>query len=289
MDFNHKIKKKPVVIIVAIILMVIFCIWQNNSIVISSFIYISDKVPDTFNGFRILQISDLHNKNFGRNQSYLVKKVKEASPDIIVITGDLIDSRRYNLDTAMCFIQQAVEVAPVYYVSGNHEARTGRYEEIKSRLQEAGVIVLDNDSVICKVEGSSIRLIGLKDPNFFSHEYLDGSGTRQMETYLDNYKDSSELKILLSHRPELIYMYKNYNADIVFSGHAHGGQIRLPLVGGLVAPKQGLFPKYDGGEYTEEGTTMYVSRGLGNSLFPLRLFNRPELIVVTIKNMEPDL
>lgn len=280
---NLRMKKRLFIMLLILVFLIIFCIWENNSIVISQFTYTSDKIPNTFNDFKILQISDLHNKSFGNNQSYLMKKVREISPDIIVITGDLIDSRSFNLNIAMSFVEQAVGMAPVYYVPGNHEARSGSYDEIKGRLKGAGVTVLDNEGLSCRRDGSSISIIGLKDPGFSTSDYIDGVDTRSMEACLDNYKDSSQLKIVLSHRPELMYMYNNYNADIVFSGHAHGGQVRLPFIGGIVAPDQGFFPKYDGGEYEEGITTMYVSRGLGNSIFPIRLFNRPELVVVTLK------
>jgi predicted MPP superfamily phosphohydrolase len=181
MILNYRIKKRLIIALIIIVLLIVFCIWQNNSIVISQFTYVSDKVPNAFDNFKILHISDLHNKSFGHKQSYLIKKVKETSPDIIVITGDLVDRGHYNLETAINFVQQAVNMAPVYYVSGNHEAWTGKYEEIKSRLQDAGAIVLNNEALTCWRDGSSIRIIGLMDPQFMPSDYLDGLDTRQME------------------------------------------------------------------------------------------------------------
>lgn len=262
-----------------------FFIWQNNSIVISRFNYSSYEVPEDFKGFNIVQISDLHNKNFGKEQSKLLEKVESLSPDIIVVTGDLIDRRRYNLDISMNFINKAVNIAPVYYVTGNHEAWSGEYSEIEKKLIEAGVNVINNSKIELKKGDGRIELLGLSDPAFLTSNYIDGTNTSKLEEYLSNWSSSNEgFKILLSHRPELFDLYSKNNINLVFTGHAHGGQIRLPFLGGIIAPNQGLFPKYTSGEYSSDKTTMFVSRGLGNSLFPLRIFNRPEIILVTLKS-----
>lgn len=267
-------------IIVALLIIgyIVFSIWQNNSIVISNFNYNSDIVPEGFNNFKIVHISDLHNKVFGNEQDKLIEKVEALESDIIVITGDLIDRRRYNLEKSMYFINASVEIAPVYYVSGNHEAWSGRFSEIEGRLINAGVKIMDDSETEIRRGNSSIKLLGLSDPDFLTSDYIDGTDTSKLE------EEGEELKILLSHRPELFELYSDNNIDMIFSGHAHGGQIRLPLIGGLIAPDQGLFPKYTAGSYTSSTSTMYVSRGLGNSLFPVRVFNRPEIISVTLKS-----
>lgn len=272
-----------VVIILFVIAFFLFSIWQNNSIVISNYNYESSEIPSKFNDFNIVQISDLHNKNFGEEQSKLLEKVKSLSPDIIVVTGDLIDRRKYNLDVAMSFINKAVEIAPIYYVSGNHEAWSGKYSEIKERLIEAGVNIIDDANVEIKRGDERIQLLGLSDPAFLTSNYIDGTDTSSIERNLSNWSEIEGFKILLSHRPELFDLYSRNNINLVFSGHAHGGQIRIPFIGGLIAPNQGFFPKYTSGSYNSDKTTMFVSRGLGNSLFPLRVFNRPEIISVTLK------
>ena len=207
-------------------------------------------------------------------------------PDIIVITGDLIDQRKYNLETAMIFIRGAVKIAPVYYVSGNHEAWSGHYEIIKQSLIEAGVTVLDNDRSDIKRGENTIKLLGVSDPDFLTSSYLEETNASLLEETLKGWatEENESFNVLLSHRPELFDVYQAANLDLVFSGHAHGGQIRLPFVGGFVAPDQGLFPKYTSGSYTEGATTMFVSRGLGNSIVPQRLFNRPEIVVVTLRS-----
>lgn len=281
-----KIQKKIKLLILLIIIIVGgagFCYFENNNIVVTKFEYKNSKVPQEFDNFSIVQISDLHNKEFGQDQKNLIDKVKGISPDIIVITGDLIDRRRYDLETAMEFVNQAVQIAPVYYVSGNHEAWSGKYEKIKEQLISVGVNVLEDDCTEINRGESIISLLGASDPDFLTSNYIDGTNLSNMVSTLEKWKDKDEFKILLSHRPELLDLYAANNMDMVFTGHAHGGQFRIPFVGGLVAPDQGLFPKYDSGEYVQDNTTMYVSRGLGNSIIPVRIFNRPEIIQVTLK------
>lgn len=276
--------KTLIILVIFIVICIAFSIWQNNSIVISNFDYNKSELPTEFNNFKIVHISDLHNKVFGDEQDKLIGKVEDLSPNIIVITGDLIDRRRYNLEKAMLFINSAVKIAPVYYVSGNHEAWSGKYYEIKERLIDAGVIVMEDSKLDITRGNNSIKLLGLSDPDFLTSDYIDGTDTSKVEEKLKEWSEIEGFKILLSHRPELFDLYSENNIDMIFSGHAHGGQIRLPFVGGLVAPDQGLFPKYTAGSYTSNTSTMYVSRGLGNSLFPLRVFNRPEIISVTLKS-----
>ncbi|MBS5937009.1 metallophosphoesterase [Clostridium sp.] len=279
-------RRVKVMIILALLIIgcIILSIWQNNSIVISKFDYNSFIISEEFNNFKIVHISDLHNKVFGKEQDKLIEKVEALEPDIIVITGDLIDRRRYNLEKSMYFINSAVEIAPVYYVSGNHEAWSGRFSEIEERLIESGVKIIDDSETEIRRGNSSIKLLGLSDPDFLTSDYIDGTDTSKLEENLIRLSEGEEFKILLSHRPELFELYSDNNIDMIFSGHAHGGQIRLPFIGGLIAPDQGLFPKYTAGRYTSNTSTMYVSRGLGNSLFPVRVFNRPEIISVTLKS-----
>lgn len=275
-------KKLLIPFLIIVLLIVLFLIWQDNSIVITNLDYKSPRVPDGFDGFVVAHISDLHNKRFGKDQWYILKKLESSSPDIIVVTGDLIDRRRYDLETAMDFIGGAVKLAPVYYVSGNHEAWCGDYETIKKRLTSSGVTVLDNESAIIQRGRDCINVLGAADPAFYSSSDSGQTVTSEMRRSLDKWSELDGLKLLLSHRPELIELYKDAGMDIVFSGHAHGGQIRLPFVGGILAPGQGFFPKYTSGMYTEGSTSLVVSRGLGNSVFPFRIFNRPEIVVVSL-------
>ena len=269
--------------VIFILSSIIFCINQNNSIVITKWSYSNPKIPADFDGFKIVHISDLHNKMFGNVQSEILKKVINLSPDIIVVTGDLIDRRKYNLESAMTFISGAVKIAPVYYVSGNHEAWSGKFPLIKKRLLNAGVHILDDSAAELLKGRSSIRIMGLADPDFLASNYFEGTNTSKMREQLNRWSTDESFKLLLSHRPELFDLYCENNIDLVFTGHAHGGQVRIPFIGALVAPDQGLFPKYTSGGYTKDSTTMFVSRGLGNSVIPIRVFNRPEIVAVTLR------
>lgn len=260
------------ILLSASISLIPFCYWQNNSLVVTNLEYKNKKIPQAFNNFKILQISDLHNKEFGDNQSYLVQHTKEISPDLIVITGDLIDGSRTNINIAIEYVKQAKDIAPIYFVAGNHEQYSNVYNKLKKRLEELGVIVIDDKRQVIVKDRDKVTILGVKDGTYFVDKIR----------LLKNKDD--KFTILLSHRPEYFNLYSNENIDLVFSGHAHGGQFRLPFIGGLYAPGQGLFPKYTSGIYRKNNTSMVVSRGLGNSGFPLRLFNRPELVVVTLQN-----
>lgn len=198
--------KKPMIALSSIILilgLVIFCIYQNNSIVITKFNYNSSKISGDFNGFTIVHISDLHNKMFGQDQAEILNKVRSLSPDIIVVTGDLIDRRKYNLDTAMAFISEAVKTAPVYYVSGNHEAWSGKFPLIKESLIDAGVRILDDIAVGITKGKSTIYIMGLADPDFLTSNYFDGTNISKMTKQLNQWSTDEKFNILLSHRPEL--------------------------------------------------------------------------------------
>ena len=277
-----KTKKFIFILLILILSFFGFCFFQNNHIVVSSHSYSSSHLPQSFKDFKILQISDFHSKQFGENQKHIIKKIKEISPDIIVITGDFIDRRHGKPNASTELIHEAIKIAPIYYVSGNHEAWSGGYDKMKIDLIEAGVTVLDDEAVTHTKNGEKITIIGVKDPDFLTSDYIDGTNTQDIKKYLSTFYGNDTFEILLSHRPELMPIYKENNMDLVFTGHAHGGQFRLPFAGGLFAPDQGFFPDYQAGIYREEDTTMVVSRGLGNSIIPLRLFNQPELVVVTL-------
>ena len=247
---------------------------------------VSDRIPQGFDGFRIAQISDLHNAEFGERNEKLIQLLSQTDPDIIVITGDLIDSRHTDIEIALDFARQAVKLAPVYYVSGNHEASVREYEDLKMGLAEVGMVILENQKARITREGENITLMGIDDPSF-QEDYLFGDSESVARQVIENLQNESDgYTVLLSHRPELFNLYVDTGMDLVFSGHAHGGQFRLPFIGGLVAPNQGFIPKYDAGQFTEENTTMIVSRGVGNSIIPIRFNNRPEIVLVTLRNMK---
>lgn len=263
--------KKFIVIMLAALL--IWVLWANTAVEVNEWVVESPQIPAGFDGFRIAQISDLHNAEFGVGNEKLLSLLEEAEPDIIVITGDMIDSRNTDVAIALEFAERAVDIAPCYYVTGNHERRVRAWTELRSGLMERGVTVLLDEKVRLERAGEAVTLIGMLDPDFGE----DFEGNLRALTAEEAYT------ILLSHRPELMALYAASGADLVFSGHAHGGQVRLPFAGGLIAPHQGWLPKYDSGLYRLDGTSMLVSRGLGNSIIPLRVNNRPEIVVVTLK------
>lgn len=236
----------------------------------------SENIPLAFNGFKIAHISDLHNAEFGEGQSKLIEKIREADPDIIVITGDMIDSRRTDVEKAVELVVGLGGEIPIYYVTGNHESRVSEYSELEEKLVENGVNVLRNKNQSIEIDGSYINIIGVDDPAF-------GYSSDEMYDTITGLKGDS-YNILLSHRPELFGMYIQTGVDLVLSGHAHGGQVRIPFIGGLAAPNQGFFPKYTEGLYENGGTSMIVSRGLGNSIIPLRVNDPPELVIIMLKS-----
>lgn len=271
-------KKKVCIISALIAIFSIYLVWGTNSISISRYNIENSSIPESFKGFRIVQVSDLHNKEFGKDQRILMKKIEKEKPDIIVVTGDLVDRRKWGTKNAMSFIDRAMEIAPVYYVSGNHEVWSGKYSIVRNKLLEKGVYVLDDDTVEIKNKNSHIFISGIIDTGYEDRENYVDDILRKVSKDIDD----NTFSILLSHRPEHIKDYSEAGFDLVFSGHAHGGQIRFPFIGGVYAPHQGFMPKYTSGMYQMKNTFMVVSRGLGNSVIPIRFMNRPEITVTEL-------
>ena len=264
--------------------LLLWILWGNTALMHTEYTVTDTDLPSSFDGYRIAQVSDLHNAQMGENNTELLAMLEAADPDIIVLTGDLIDSRRTDIAVALAFAAEAVTIAPTYYVSGNHESRISTYKELTQGLLSVGVVMLEDQAVTITRGSESLTLIGVADPTF---ETDDGSEALSEAAVMDrNLKalmpTEAMYTVVLSHRPELFSTYVSCGADLVFRGHAHGGQVRLPFVGGLFAPDQGLFPTYDGGMYTDAETTMIVSRGIGNSVAPLRVNNRPELVIAVL-------
>lgn len=274
------LKKKIVIYLVALVCILGLLSWQqNNAISVSDYEMASSEVPAGFDGYRIVQLSDLHNKSFGANQARLVAKVVKLNPDIIVITGDIVDARRFDPEPALILVEQLQTLAQVYYVNGNHESDVPTYPELEQNMIKLGVSVLRNKREVLFDGQEKVAIIGIDDPTFMTNS--------EFNKHLNSLsEDCEEFKILLSHRPERFEDYADQGYDLIFSGHAHGGQIRLPFVGGVIAPHQGFFPTYDAGEFELEGAKLIVNRGLGNSLFPQRIFNTPEIVLMVLKHIE---
>lgn len=268
------IKKKAIRYVIILAIILVFCLFQNNMLQVSDYTYSHEDIPEEFDGYIIVQISDLHNKNF-LFDSYPVSKVEKCEPDIIVLTGDLIDSTRTDTEAAISFAEKMVEIAPTYYITGNHEYWVEEEVRLKliEDLSDIGVICLDDEALKLSKDGSEITLIGLDEASL---------GYRVLSGITEETK-KEDFTLLLAHEPQYIEDYSRAGVDLVLSGHAHGGQFRLPFIGGLYAPDQGLFPEYTEGLHEMDGTSMIISRGIGNSVIPLRLFNHPEIVCVTLE------
>ena len=282
-----KNKKLKILIPACAVVFFALCIWilyGNTAVEVNTYTVTSDEIPEEFHGLRIAQVSDLHNTEIGEDNEKLLSLLVDAEPDIIAITGDLIDSRKTDIETAVSFAEKAVKIAPCYYVTGNHEVRTPpARRELKSRLGEAGVLIMDNKKLSLERGDSSITLVGLADPSYDAFLMNTDEETAAELRLQELMEGENGYTVLLSHRPELFSLYSESGADLTLSGHAHGGQIILPFLGGIFAPNQGFFPEYDGGLYKDGTAQMIVSRGIGNSAFPLRVNNRPELILVELQ------
>lgn len=277
-DKSHKRKVRNGIKAAVFMLLVLWLIYGNISLQTT----VCDiNVSSDYAGlddFTIVQISDLHNARFGKEQARLLKAVAVQEPDIIVVTGDLVDSGHTNIDVAMDFIEKAVEIAPVYYVTGNHEGWIGTdYNELKMRMSDVGVCILDNQGITFEQDNTTLSILGVEDPDMPGNNIV-----LTQESVLTLAEENEGYTILLSHRPELFDTYVESDVDLVFAGHYHGGQFRIPFIGGVIAPGAGLFPEYAEGTFTENNTTMVVSRGLGNSVIPVRINNRPEIVVVKL-------
>lgn len=272
---NRKKYIKSAIVLLIVIALLLFCNFQNKHLETTHYTYEAEQLGVDLDGYRIVQISDLHNAKFGKNNQKLVDRIRECDPDMIVLTGDLVDSNHTNVDRAVQFVNEIVKICSVYYVTGNHEywLDTSEYENLMDGLASAGVIILDDQVVEISRGDAKFRLVGLDDKSL-----ADGT----LEALLS---DEKELTVVLAHEPQYFARYAGTGVDLVLSGHAHGGQFRLPFVGGIVAPDQGFLPEYTAGEYYMNGTEMIVSRGLGNSVIPVRLFNYPEIVCVELVGM----
>lgn len=245
-----------------------------------------EKIPAAFDGFVLCQVSDVHNEARGEGNAALLRALREAAPDLICITGDFLDSRRTDLDFALELAGQLAEIAPAVYVTGNHEARLKDLSALEAGLAARGVRVLRDGWMPLARGGEEIALIGLDDPGFAAGEdWTLAEGLDQTQARLSALlaQAGDRFSLVLSHRPELLPAYAEAGADLVLSGHAHGGQVRLPGIGGLFAPGQGILPRLTSGVHARGETRLVVSRGLGNSSFPLRVFNPPEIVTVTLR------
>ncbi|MBR2927669.1 MAG: metallophosphoesterase [Oscillospiraceae bacterium] len=254
--------------------------YSNHSIQVEKVDFTSRRLPALFDGYRIVQISDLHGAEFGEDNEKLLHEVKRAKPDCIVLTGDLVDQHRgadYGQIRQLATALSAI--APSYFVTGNHEWAVGSVPELKALLTECGVGVLSNEYVTLTKGNDSIVLAGIDDPNGYADQKTPEALAAEIAA-----AEGEPFWILLAHRNNRFReQYSLLGADLTISGHGHGGLIRLPFTDGLISTDRTLFPTHTDGFYEDNGATVFVSRGLGNSGITRRLFNRPQLAVLTLR------
>jgi predicted MPP superfamily phosphohydrolase len=272
--------KRMIIFFVLIAFAVIYVYTQNNWIEVEYITVEIDKLPKELEELKIVHISDVHIPHFPAGIKKLISSVQKEQPDIIILTGDILDSGGDLDDQGLIELCNGLSrIANIYAVTGNHETRkndTGKWAEV---MRKNNVTVVDNRIEVFNKDNASVAIMGLKDNHRYSYEYLAG---------IESVKDMP--RILLAHRPELFGSYSSdandIKPDLIFCGHAHGGQFRIPFINkGIIAPHQGLFPKYTSGLYVSDNRVqMVVSRGLGSSIIPIRLNNRPHLPVVRLKS-----
>lgn len=269
---------KKIYIIAGIILVLIFACDMRLKTVIYTI-----ETDRLVGPIRLVLITDLHSCYYGKEQNSLIRAVEEQNPDVVLLGGDIFDDN-FSYANAETTIKYLTEKYPCYYVTGNHEYWSEDISAILDIVDSYGITILEGDCDTIEIRGQKINICGIDDPDVTSYT----KNAKSMSDQLIEAQEQAEpdcYTILLSHRPEYAETYMRYNFDLVLSGHAHGGQWRIPrILNGLYAPNQGLFPKYAGGLYEFEQGTMIVSRGLAReSTLAPRIFNRPELVVVDLK------
>lgn len=274
-------KKRKVILISVAVLAAALAIWTfitNITVGLTRYTVCFSSLPEQFDGFRIAQVSDFHNADFWGAEDAVINAVKEVKPDIIAITGDLVDSTYPNVEVSLSLAGRLSEIAPCYYITGNHEAWIGddNFKRLTEGLSECGVTILRDSTAVLQKNGAELLIAGIDDP-------VMSYGIDNIPQIVGN---DERFTVLLSHRPEYYEVYKSSGVQLVLSGHAHGGQFRLPFLGGLYAPHQGMLPEYDCGIYQDGDFALAVSRGIGNSVFPVRFNNQPEVVAVELRRAD---
>ena len=280
---KHLRKRRMGLFLAAAAVLTLWLWWSNNSLSVEKYTFTSSRLGAGWDGVRIVHLSDLHGKEFGADNTRLLAAVREAAPELIVITGDIADAQS-GLDAIPALLEGLAGIAPTYYISGNHEWGAGLIGELRQMLQDAGVTYLRNEAVTLQRSGDTIVLAGIEDPN----GYADQKTPAQVAA--DVYaRYGDPFWLLLAHRNNHFPgEYCLLGADLTLCGHGHGGIWRLPFTDGLISTTMELFPSYTNGLYTCDcgscsGSAVFVHRGLGNSPRIPRLFNRPEVAVLTLK------
>ncbi len=272
-------------VILFVLVISIWTVWQNLTVGITKYDITLKNLQKNADGMKIVHLSDIHNWDMGLSRKYILQEIESFIPDFIAISGDLVDSRHTDVKTALELVSELSDIAPIYFVTGNHEAflSTVEWQDLKEGLESLGVHILRNDA--CTLPNfENIEIIGMDDPRWSlskGERYYNKELSISSED-VNKLASDDKFTILLSHRPEYFEAYGKSKADIALCGHVHGGQIRLPFVGGLYGSTQGFFPRYDGGIYRSDDFVMVVSRGIGGSAFPFRFNNQPEVVFIRL-------
>lgn len=279
---NKANKKKIYIFLVIILSLILVFSAFYNGFVVNKYRIVSNKLSIN-EMVKVALITDLHSHIYGENQTKIISIIKQQKPDIIALAGDIADDKTPVEGTKM-FLEGLSGLCPIYYVTGNHEFWSNDIKSIKDTIKKYGVTILENEYEQIKIRNTNIIIAGIDDPDVAIYEKPNLDLKNEMHFAFKELENNSDYKILLAHRPELIELYKEFNFDLVLSGHAHGGQIRIPFIlNGLYAPNQGLFPKYAGGSYKHNSLIHIVSRGVSfNPRLP-RVFNPPEIVIIDIK------
>ncbi|WP_289128128.1 metallophosphoesterase [uncultured Clostridium sp.] len=286
-----KNKKFIIILIIALVLISIFMCFITK-IDLTKYEISNEKIPEEFDGFKIVQLSDFHSEGYRNTTEELISKVQDINPDIIVMTGDMVSCDIENIEEVKFLIESLAQSYSIYYIDGNHEhlaefLRPGRYVAFIEFMQSLGVTTITNDYVEIYRGDASINLYGINIPLDWSTG-LYVSKSQLEKNYVEKKLpevDEEKFNILLAHNPIFFNQYREWGANLILSGHMHGGIIRIPFTNiGLLSPERSIFPRYDSGEFSSEETTMIVNRGIGTSSFKLRIFNNPEISVITLKS-----
>ena len=286
-------KNKKIIVLICIALIFISILMCFiTKIDVTKYTISNEKIPEEFNGFKIVQLSDFHSQGYRNTTEDIINKVKDINPDIIVMTGDMVSWDMEDIEEVKILIKSLAEVYPIYYIDGNHEhlaeiLRPGKYVAFIEFMKELGVTTIKNDYIEIYKGDKSINLYGINLP-------LDGATGLYVNKFQleKNYVektlpevDNDKFNILLAHTPTFIKQYSQWGADLVLCGHMHGGIVRIPFTNiGLLSPERTIFPKYAAGKFKVNGSIMIVNRGIGGSSFDLRLFNNPEITVITLRS-----
>ncbi len=274
--------------IIFLIIAIILFIYIDNNILIKEEYNLYSKVPREI---KIIHLSDLHGKSFGKNNYRLLKKISEENPDLIFFTGDLITAGQKDIKKTTDFLSGLSKNYPVFFVSGNHERRKNQKEQVESLLRDGGVTVLNNNIEKINIKGADINILGLSYMQGDFKDYINMIKKEfsypDLSEYIKPLEKCQGLKIILSHYPENFSLageksLDKFDFDYYFAGHAHGGQFRFPFIKGIYAAGQGFFPKYTKGIYGK-GPKMILTSGLGTGTIPIRIFNAPRIFVIKIR------